>query len=208
MIVKAVCIDFETANSFMGSICSVGLAIIEDGCLVDKKCWLVRPHVKHSRFHPMNVRIHGIKEQDVQNEDEFDFVYSQIKPLLSNAVIIAHNAAFDIAVLRNALDLYGMEYPEVDYLCTCKIAQKTWIGLENYKLNTVCKFLKHDFIHHNAQEDAVACGKVMLSAMSKNGVSSIPELVTGLGIRMGKLYHHGYIPCSSKKNKTIRITKI
>lgn len=207
-MVKAVCIDFETANSFMGSICSVGLAIIEDGCIVDKKCWLVRPHVKYSRFHPMNVRIHGIKEQDVKNAGEFDFVYSQMKPFLNNAVIVAHNAAFDISALRHVLDLYGMEYPESDYLCTYKIAQKTWIGLENYKLNTICKYLKHDFIHHNAQEDAVACGKVMLSAMLKNKVSSISELVAHLGIRMGKLYHHGYVPCSNSKKMIIRTTKI
>lgn len=59
-----------------------------------------------------------------------------------------------MSVLRHVLDLYEIPYPEVDYLCTYKTALKTWSGLDNYKLDTVCKFLKYDFelvglVHQN-----------------------------------------------------------
>jgi len=184
---KAICIDFETANSFIGSICSVGLAIIKDVSIVDTKHWLVRPHAEYYYFDPFNVSIHGINEQDVKNKPEFDVIYEQIKPLLDNAIIVAHNASFDISALRQVLDLYGIAYPKTDYLCTYEIAFKTWRRLKNYKLNTVCKFLKHDFIHHNAQEDAVACGKIMLAAIAEKGVSSIKELTSIVGVEIGKI---------------------
>jgi len=78
---RAVCIDFETANSFVGSICSVGLAIIEGGSVVDTKYWLVKPHHRYFYFDPFNVRIHGIDKEAVKDAQEFDAIYNQIKPL-------------------------------------------------------------------------------------------------------------------------------
>ena len=104
-----------------------------------------------------------------------------------------------MSVLRHILDLYEIPYPEVDYLCTYKTALKTWSGLDNYKLDTVCKFLNHDFAHHNALEDAIACGNVLLSALSARGVTTIKELAALVGMRLGKLYAGGYNPCSIAK---------
>ena len=198
---RAVCIDFETANGFIGSACSVGIAVIEEGQIIDTKYWLIKPHLEYCYFDPFNVRIHGIKEKDVKDALEFDLIYAQISPLFENAYVIAHNASFDMSVLRHVLDLYKIPYPQVDYLCTYKTALKTWSGLDNYKLDTVCKFLKHDFAHHNALEDAIACGNVLLSALSARGVSTIKELASLVGMRLGKLYTGGYNPCSiSKQN--------
>ena len=201
---RAVCIDFETANGFIGSACSVGIAVIEEGQIIDTKYWLIKPHSKYCYFDPFNVMIHGIKEGDVKDAPEFDLIYAQIKPLFENAYVIAHNASFDMSVLRHVLDLYDIPYPEVEYLCTYKTALKTWSGLDNYKLDTVCKYIKHDFEHHNALADATACGNVLMSALSVNGVSSISELASLVGMRLGKLYAGGYTPCSISKQKRKR----
>ena len=199
---RAVCIDFETANGFIGSVCSVGIAVIEEGQIIDTKYWLIKPHPEYCYFDPFNVSIHGIKAKDVKDALEFDLIYTQIIPLFENSYVIAHNASFDMSALRHVLDLYEIPYPEVDYLCTYKTALKTWSGLDNYKLDTVCKFLKHDFAHHNALEDAVACGNVLLSALSARGVSTIKELAAHVGMRLGKLYSGGYNPCSIAKQKS------
>lgn len=196
---RAVCIDFETANGFMGSACSVGIAVLEEGQIVDTNYWLIKPHPRYSYFDPLNVSIHGIKAQDVKDAPEFDLIYGQISPLFDNAYVIAHNASFDMSVLRHVLDLYEIPYPEIDYLCTYKTALKTWSGLDNYKLDTVCRFLNHDFAHHNALEDAIACGNVLLSALSARGVTTITELAALVGMRLGKLYAGGYNPCSIAK---------
>jgi DNA polymerase III subunit epsilon len=199
---KYICIDFETANNFIGSICAVGIAVIENNNITDTKYWLVKPHPQYSYFDPFNVMIHGIEKKDVKDAPEFDSIYQQIRPLFKNAVVVAHNAAFDMSALRHALDLYKILYPEIDYICTYKTALKTWSGLENYKLDTVCKFIKHDFVHHNAQEDATACGKILLAAISEKGVSSVNELAALMEMRLGKLYDGGYNPCSIRSNKS------
>ena len=63
------------------------------------------------------------------------------------------------------------------------------------------QFLKkdRDFTHHNALEDAIACGNVLLSALSAGGVTTIKELAALVGMRLGKLYTGGYNPCSIAK---------
>ncbi len=198
---KAVCIDFETANGFVGSICSVGIAVIEGNNIVETGYWLVRPHAEYFYFDPFNVMIHGIDENTVKDAPEFNVIYRQIKHLFECAVVAAHNAAFDISALRHVLDLYGIAYPEIDYICTYKTALRTWNGLENYKLNTVCKFLNHRFSHHHAREDAVACGKILLSALAARGISSVEELASSIGMKLGKLYARGYSPCSIRSSK-------
>ena len=196
---KMVCIDFETANSFRGSICSVGIAIIHNGEVVETKSWLVKPHFDYAYFDPFNSWIHGIYEKDVKESPEFDVVYEQIKPLLKNAVLVAHNAAFDVSALRYALQLYSIPFPEVKYICTYKTATKIWAGLENHKLDTVCKHLKFDFKHHDATEDALACAKILISAMIEKRVEDVFELSDSIGMKVGELYDGGYNPCSIRK---------
>ncbi|WP_243237399.1 exonuclease domain-containing protein [Heliobacterium chlorum] len=145
--------------------------------------------------------IHGISEEDVKDAPEFNAVFAQLKPMLEDAIVVAHNAAFDMSALRHVLDLYGISYPETQYACTYKLAMKTWAGLENYKLKTVCKFLNHVFIHHNAEEDAKACGQVLLAATLKNGLSSFNEIESSIGMKLGKLFIGGYSPCSVRAAK-------
>lgn len=99
------------------------------------------------------------------------------------------------------MDLYEIEYPEIEYVCSYKVALKTWSGLRNYELNTICQFLNHEFTHHNVQEDAVACSKVLLVALAAKGVSSIEELTSLIGIRHGKIHISGYNPCSIRSPK-------
>jgi len=190
-------IDFETANGFIGSICAVGLAIVEGGAVVDRKYWLIKPHREYRRFHPFNVAIHGITRDMVAGAEEFDAVYMrEIAPILKDTVLAAHNAAFDMSALRHVLGLYHIEYPTVGYICTYKAAQKTWAGLENYKLDTISRRLRYRFVHHNALEDALACANILLTIGREKEIHSLDALAGDLGMRMGRLYRGGYQPCS------------
>ncbi len=194
-------LDFETANSFIGSICAVGLAIVEDGVVVDKKYWLIKPHIDHRYFDPFNIFIHGITRDMVEGAYEFDTVYmNEIVPLLKGTVLAAHNAAFDMSALRHVLDLYHIEYPEIRYVCTFKAAQRTWADLENHKLDTVSRHLNFRFVHHNAQEDALACANILIEIFKEKELNGFDELTRALGMRIGQLYANGYQPCSTSKS--------
>ena len=132
---KITCIDFETANRFHGSVCAVGVVVIEKGKITQSKNWLVKPHESHAYFEPFNITIHKITPEAVANSPEFDKVYEELKPYLENAVLVAHNAVFDMSVIKKVLDLYDIPLPKNMNICSCSIARKTWHDLENYKLN-------------------------------------------------------------------------
>ena len=193
-------IDFETANSFVGSICAVGLAVVEGNTIVEKKYWLVRPHGNHDYFDPFNIYIHGITPDMVKNADTWDTLYdTEILPRISGTLVAAHNAAFDMSALRHVLDAYGIEYPTTRYICTCKAARKTWDNLENHKLNTVSDHLHFEFEHHNALEDALACANILLAVQREKIADTAEELAKALGMKIGTLLPGGYTPCSVRK---------
>ncbi|MGL5694720.1 MAG: 3'-5' exonuclease, partial [Peptostreptococcaceae bacterium] len=111
-----VAIDFETANAQRASACSLGITVVKNNKVVEEKYWLIKPYP--FKFDPRNIFIHGIREEDVINEKEFDEIWCEIKPYLENNLVIAHNSSFDFSVLRKTLDLYEIEYPNLDYACT------------------------------------------------------------------------------------------
>ncbi len=197
---RFVAIDFETANSFAGSICAAGLVVMNGADAEESRFWLVRPHRACRHFDPFNVSIHGIRESDVSGAPEFDVLYRQeILPRIEGCVVAAHNAAFDMSALRHALGLYNIEYPDIRYLCTYKASVRTWEGLENHKLDTVSKFLSFRFKHHDALEDALACANILLEVQRKHQTDDLGALLRALGMRAGRLMAGGYEPCSISK---------
>jgi len=195
-------LDFETANSWNGSICAVGLVVVEDGQIIERKYWLVRPHVRYDYFDNFNILIHGIKPGMVRDAVRFNTLYAEeILPRIQDTLVIAHNAAFDMSALRHILELYRIPYPTTRYLCTYKIAAKTWPHFENHKLNTVSDHLQFTFTHHNALEDALACANVLLAALREKNVTSPDELAKAIGMRIGTMCEDGYSPCSVRKGR-------
>lgn len=194
---RFVAIDFETANSFVGSICAVGLVVMRDGTVEESRFWLVKPHRSCRYFDPFNISIHGIRESDVAGAMEFDELYRQeILPRIAGNVVAAHNASFDMSALRHALDLYRIGYPELQYLCTYKASVRTWEDLANHKLDTVSKFLNFDFKHHDALEDALACANILTEVMRRHQTDDLEELLPVIGMRAGRLFVQSYEPCS------------
>ncbi len=148
----------------------------------------------------MNIAIHGIRPEDVENEPEFDELYKAIfSKKLENQLVVAHNASFDMSVLRKSLELYGMEYPNFDYLCTVKVAQKVWPELYNHKLDTMSEFLDFKFRHHDALDDCLACANVLIRACEAEHVDSPLKLADKKRIQVGKMYAGGYKACSIRR---------
>lgn len=180
---KITCIDFETANPFIGSVCAMGIAVIEDGKLTYTKNIPVKPHPKYGAFNKDNVRIHGITKESVKDAQEFDEVYASIKPLIENSMVAAHNSDFDIRALKDVLTVYGIEIPEFEYFCTVELAKSTWLGLKNYRLHTVSAHLKHELKHHDAGEDAIACANIIISALKETKSKDVRTLLSNAKVK-------------------------
>ncbi len=173
-------LDFETANERRDSACAVGLAWIEDGHVVRRVSHLIRP--PEMRFSPGNIRVHGILPADVANEPGFGEVMAPYLSDLSSGVILAHNATFDIGVLRSGLRRAGLAIPNLSYLCTVQIARRVFPAPEGCGLGKVARRLGIAFEHHDAGEDAYACARIALAAMAETGTGDIHDLADAIGV--------------------------
>lgn len=187
-----IAIDFETANEKRNSPCSIGIVVVKNGHVVEKVHHLIRP--KEMRFLPINIGIHGIRPAMVLKECEFDEVWKKIKHHFNGNLIIAHNASFDISVLRKSAELYDIELPSFEYICTMKLSRNFYKGIENAKLNTVNDFLGYEFKHHDALYDALACGNILLNIGEELKSTDINEISKLIGVTIGTVDSNGYKP--------------
>lgn len=189
----AVAIDFETANELRTSACSIGVAWIENGRVTATEEHLIRP--REMRFNPFNSAIHGIRADDVADAPEFPAVWAGLRDRLEGRLVLAHNAAFDLSVLRHTLTDYGLDWPACSYLCTVVLARRAWPGLTAHKLNHLADFLGIALDHHHAGSDAEACGRIALAATRELGLFGLAEIATATGIIFGELASGAYTPC-------------
>lgn len=201
-----IAIDFETANSNRNSPCEIGVVKVENFKITDKKSFLIRP--KENYFDWMNTEIHGIDEDTVKNEPEFDVIYSKIKDDFENYPIIAHNASFDISVLRHTLDLYDVPYPRTEYTCTYQMAKSSLEGCLSYRLDAISKLLDIKLNHHRALSDANACAEIAIKLFNDKSITDFSQMKDIFNIRMGELNDNGYKPSLSIRNQGYKISDL
>ncbi|CEI83447.1 exonuclease [Oceanobacillus oncorhynchi subsp. incaldanensis] len=159
---KFAAIDFETANEKRNSACSIGVVRFDEQEILDEYYSLINPM---SDFRSMNIRIHGIREDDVQDAPTFEDLWPALYEKLEGHIIVAHNASFDMSVLRQSLLKYDLRHPDFTSLCTVKISQRVWPHLENHRLHTVADYHDIPLIHHHALEDAKASAFILMKAL-------------------------------------------
>ena len=191
-----VAIDFETANEKRASVCAVALILFEDAKITNEYEWIVSPPQHLNYFNQYNIQMHGIKESDIIGKPEFNKVWNEIHPLINNKILVAHNAGFDIGVLRQLLDYYQLDYPSIQFICTCSVARKTWDKQINYTLKNIGNHLGYVFNHHDAHDDARICGQILLDACKYHSCDSISDLAKIIGLKKGLLSSNKYRPCS------------
>ena len=180
-------IDFETANSSNASACAVGLVRVRDGRIVDKAGWLIRPPAGHDVFFELNVRIHGIRPEDVAGAATWGRQLADLAAFAGDDILVAHNAGFDMAVLKRACDATGDDCPSYRYACSLQVARKVY-RLESYRLPFVAAEAGFaDFPHHNATADALACAHVMIDAAHRVGATDIEALTEAVGVRVSQI---------------------
>lgn len=192
-----IAIDFETANEKRESPCSIGIVVVEKGEIVKREHFFIKP--KEMRFLPMNIGIHGIRPRMVEDKLEFNELWEELKIYFKETTVIAHNAAFDISVLRKTLELYQIEKPDFNYICTMKLAKNFYSNLKDSKLNTVNDFLGFKFNHHNALADAEAATNILLNIANELNIKDLDLLLEEVGVSKGEVNNLGYKPSKRLK---------
>ncbi|EGS32149.1 MULTISPECIES: 3'-5' exonuclease [Megasphaera] len=184
-MIEFTAIDFETANKYANSACSVAIVQMQGTICVQETYTLIKP--PFMVFETPNVQIHGITPQQVMHENKFDTLWPTLAPQLDKYIVVAHYAAFDMRVLRSLLKTYQLPKPTLRYMCTVELSRRVWPHLKNHKLDTLADMLGISFQHHQALDDARTCAKILCAAIEKVGAQSIEELVYHTGISLKKL---------------------
>lgn len=171
-----VAIDFETAA--WGAACSVGLAHFEDGRKVAERYTLLNPKIPARQWDRGALRVHGIHPRDVVDAPTFEDIWPELVHWAACYPLIAHNANFDIGVIRAELIRANLPAPTIRYGCSLRLAQRAWPrgqegSPENHRLSTLSEFLSIELDHHNALSDALACGEIAVQATAAMGQNTL-----------------------------------
>jgi DNA polymerase-3 subunit epsilon len=179
-----VAIDFETAKYSRESACSVGLVKFRGGQVVDTFYSLIRPPVLYIR--PDFTDIHGLTVEDVRDAPDFAELWEcRLRPFIGDLPLAAHNAVFDMGVLRAALEWYELPIPPLPYFCTLKLARAAWPELKSHALTSLGKHFGIIYDAHNALDDAQTCGTIAYKAAEKYACANLGDLLRAARMKLG-----------------------
>lgn len=194
-----VTIDFETASSAPNSPCEIGLTFVRNGIIQGTYSKLIRP--PGNRYDYWNIKVHGIKPEETQYQPSFGDIWPELQPMLEGQFIVAHNAAFDLSVLRNTLSFYKLSVPPLLYACSVQIARKVWVGLQKYNLKSLCDLHGIHLNHHRAEADSLATAQLCIKAFEQADIASVNDIRTKLGTHVWQMQAHGNVRLGLKKRK-------
>ncbi|MBN9612171.1 MAG: 3'-5' exonuclease [Actinobacteria bacterium] len=187
MPVDFTAIDFETANSHPSSACSVGLVKVRDGAVVDRVEWLIRPPAGHAEFLPFNIKIHGITPEMVVAAAPWEDQLERLREFIDGDVTVAHNAGFDMGVIRAACAETITPTPKLRYLCSVQVSRKTY-DIPSHRLPLAAEAAGYgEFSHHEALADAEACAAIIIDAARRHGAQDLTALAKATGLRLQRL---------------------
>lgn len=201
-----VSIDFETANEKRTSACAIGITYVENNRIIEKFQVLIKP--KELIFKPMNIWIHGITEEDVMNEEEFNQIWKKLKRYIESNLVIAHNAYFDIDVLLKTLELYNLNLKECEYICTVELSQLVYEGLPDNKLSTLAELFDVNFRHHNAADDSMIAALIFIDICKHYNIKSKEDFISKINIIPGQIKNNLNMHPVKKYNNPITKKKV
>lgn len=177
-----VVVDLETTggSSETDAITEIGAVKVRGGEVLGELGTLVDPGCA---IPPYIVELTGITTAMVRSAPRIDAVLPAFLEFASGAVLVAHNAGFDVGFLEAAAARLGLPWPKFQVLCTVKLARRV-LGRDeapSVKLSALAVLLGADTTPtHRALDDARATVDVLhalIGRVGNQGVHSLPELL-------------------------------
>ena len=112
----------------------------------------------------------------------FGELFPEIGAFIGGDILAAHNAAFDLGVIRSGLEVSGLPGPAYDYVCTVMLSRRCYSLVSN-SLPFAAEEAGVPLVnHHDAAEDARACAGILIDIAGRNRANSIAELYLSLGL--------------------------
>lgn len=147
--------DIETTgfSPVSNRIIEIGAVRVEKGSIVDRFSVFVNPQV------PIPFKIEqltGINDGMVVDAETIEEVLPKFLEFSEGAVMVAHNAGFDMSFIIENCKRQGIER-EFTYVDTVGMARMLLPGLNRFKLDTVAKALNIPLLNHHRAVDDAAC---------------------------------------------------
>ncbi len=187
-----VVLDFETTglDTNREHVIEIGAVKLMGGSVVDSFGTLVNPGMP---LKPKITEITGITDMMLRDKQGADTAIPQLMDFIGDCAVAAHNASFDISMLRTELKRLNRTFqaPQID---TLSFARKLYPQLKSHRLGAVCKALGVSLKGaHRAVNDAAAtaqCLARMMEAAKEKGAVKLYELNSVItGGAVGDSYH-------------------
>ncbi len=177
--------DCETTGTDTAADEIVSLAIVRldaDGVETARYARLVRP----SRPIPAEATaIHGIDDEAVMDAPRFAEIAGEVLDMLDGAVFVAHNAPFDLAMLRRAVEAAGADYRPTGVACTLDAFRLLDPLAPNHRLDSICEregIVLEDA--HEARSDVLATAALLRVLLGKGIAPETVRLDHGAYMRL------------------------
>ncbi|MBQ8072232.1 MAG: ATP-dependent RecD-like DNA helicase [Clostridia bacterium] len=156
---RYVCFDVETPNARNDRMSAIGISVVENGRITEEFFSYVNPEEPFDSF---NTELTGISAATVAGAPTFRELWPRIRPLLSGGTLAAHNAPFDMGVLKRCLLDYGISWKkQAPYVCTVRIGRAVLPNM-SHRLNDMCRYYEIELDHHQADSDSHACAEILI----------------------------------------------
>ena len=137
---------------------------MKDGKVVDRFETFVNPHQPI----PEHIqKLTNITQEMVENAPELEDVIREFTEFVGDAVLVAHNARFDMGFLHAGCQRAGVPKLENPVLDTLELARLLYPNLKNHRLNTLAaKFNVSLENHHRAVDDSEATGYILFHMLN------------------------------------------
>jgi DNA polymerase-3 subunit alpha (Gram-positive type) len=178
--------DLETtgAKSPPCRITEIGAYRVKGGEITGEFHTLVNPE---TTIPPFITSLTGISDNMVKEAPRFHEVVHDFLEFIGDAVLVAHNAPFDMGFLNDEIGRIYEDYRVANpCLCTVQLSRRLLPNIENHRLKTLAEYYSVSLInHHRAGDDARATAQIfvnLLAEMISGGVHDL-AMVRSLGKR-------------------------
>ncbi len=160
--------DFETTglDSLRDRIIEIGAIKYQNGQRVSEFSFLIKPDIP---LPEIASRITGITADMLENQPAIEDILPQFLHFIDKAVLVAHNAEFDMAFLKHACSRIGYQL-EWSCFCTLKLARQLLPDLESKNLDSLAQHFGLSFAaRHRSIGDCEVTGAVLQSLLIGEG---------------------------------------
>jgi len=169
--------DFETtgAKTPPCRVTEIGAFKVRNREIVDEYQTLVNPETPIPEFIS---NLTNITDAMVKTAPKFAEIISDFMEFVGDAVLVAHNAPFDMRFLNHEIKRIHSDYRIANpYLCTVRLSRKLVPEVDNHRLNTMANYYSIDLTnHHRASADAKATATIFINLLEKLEEKGIKDL--------------------------------